>query len=188
MKKNREQIFSLRRFILIPNGRVFLILLILLIVFSASSCTYQDDEFSFSAPLGFKTKQYKTSDLNPQIDHNLLIFSQKGHLYFQVIRQKIPLDRDLETIFNEYKDQSSARASHYQFISQTEVEINDRPAIEYVHREFLGEPYEQISEIWMEYNGWVYSLVCTDPVVSTPGEIIPVSEVCIRLVEGFQFK
>jgi hypothetical protein len=40
----------------------------------------------------------------------------------------------------------------------------------------------------MEKSGWAYSLVCTDPADATTGLIIPVSELCIRLVEGFQFK
>jgi hypothetical protein len=66
--------------------------------------------------------------------------------------------------------------------------MNDRTAIEYVYREFHGEPYVQRREIWMEYNGWAYSLVCTHPADSTPGMIIPISVLCIRLVEGFQFK
>jgi hypothetical protein len=68
------------------------------------------------------------------------------------------------------------------------IEIGDRPAIEYVYREFRGEPYEQIREIWMENNGWAYALVCTNPAGATPGMVIPVAETCFRLVEGFQFR
>mgnify|MGYP002348191735 CR=1 FL=1 len=163
-------------------------LLIPLAIISACSSTYQGDEFSFSAPPGFKTKQFEAEEATQNNDLELLIFSQKGHLYFQIFRQKIPPESDLNMVFSEYMARTSGKYTHYQFISQDTIEINNLTAIEYVHREFQGEPYVQRREIWLEKSGWAYSLVCTDPVVSTTGITIPISELCIRLVEGFQFK
>jgi hypothetical protein len=163
-------------------------LLIPIILFSACSSTYPGDEFRFTAPFGFKTKQSTTQAFSPNQDSQLLIFSQKGNLYFQISRQSIPKGSDLDTVFNAHKSQSTGMSSHYQFISQDKIEIGDRPAIEYVYREFRGEPYEQIREIWMENNGWAYALACTNPADATPGMVIPVTETCFRLVEGFQFK
>ncbi len=98
-----------------------------------------------------------------------MIYSQKGTLYFQIFRQRIPTQSDLDTIINTHKAQSSEISSHYQFISQNKIEMDGRPAVEYVYREFRGEPYEQIREIWMEHNGWAYTLACTNPADSTPG-------------------
>lgn len=163
-------------------------LLILLGINAACSNTYQGDEFSFSAPAGYKTKQYEVSEDKPNNDRKLLIFSQKGHLYFQIFRQEIPAGSDLEQVLAEYVAKTSGTSSHYQFISQSTIELDDQTAIEYLYREFLGEPYVQRWELWMEKSGWVYSLVCTDPADSTTGMVIPVSEECRHLVEGFQFK
>lgn len=162
--------------------------LVILLLFSICSCTYQGDEFTFSVPFGFKTRQYEPSDGNPNNDSEILIFSKKGHLYFQVFRQKIPVDSDLNKVFEEYVSRTSEKYTKYQFISQRPIEMNNQTAIEYVHREFRGEPYVQCREIWMEHNGWAYSLTCTDPADSTIGLNIPISELCIRLVGGFEFK
>jgi len=104
------------------------------------------------------------------------------------MRQKIPPESDLDTVLAEYVARTSAKSTHYQFISQDTIEIYNQTAIEYVYREFRGEPYVQNREIWLEKNGWAYSLACTDPAVSTPGITIPISELCIQLVEGFKFK
>jgi len=109
-------------------------------------------------------------------------------LYFQVFRQKIPLQSDLDMVLEEYVERTSGLSSHYQFISRNDIEINNQTAIEYLYREFRGEPYVQRWEVWMEKSGWAYSLVCTDPADSTTGMVIPVSELCIQLVEGFEFK
>ncbi len=164
------------------------LLLISMILLSACSSTYQGDEFSFTAPVGFKTKQYEAQAVSPNKETQSLIFTQKGTLYFQIFRQNIPTGSNLDTIINTHKAQSSGRSSHYQFISQNMVEMDGRPAVEYVYREFHGEPYVQTREIWMENNGWAYALACTNPADSTPGMLIPVAETCFRLVEGFQFK
>jgi hypothetical protein len=188
MRRNIHRALSPHRLMIIPNSMVFSVLLMPLILLFVCSCTYQGDEFAFSAPFGFKTKQYETTGVNPNNDPQLLIFSQKGHLYFQVFRQTIPPESDLELVFAEYVARTSGIHTKYQFISQDTIEMNSQPAIEYVYREFHGEPYVQRREIWMEKSGYVYSLVCTDPVDSTTGMIIPVSELCIRLVEGFTFK
>jgi len=121
-------------------------------------------------------------------DSQPLLFSQKGHLYFVVSRQKIPPERNLNSVFAEYVTRTKGISTHYQFISQDTIELKDQTAIEYLYREFRGEPYVQRWEIWMEKSGWAYSLVCSEPVDATTGLVIPVSELCIRLVEGFQFK
>lgn len=163
-------------------------LLILLGINAACSSTYQGDEFSFSAPFGFKTKQYEITEIDSNNDSQPLIFSQKGHLYFQVFRQEIPAGSDLDHVFAAYVTRTSEKASHYQLISQDTIELNDQTAIEYVYREFRGEPYVQRWEIWMEKSGRAYSLVCTDPADSTIGMVIPISEECRDLVEGFRFK
>jgi hypothetical protein len=164
------------------------ILLLPFILFFACACTYQGDEFTFSAPIGFRTKQYEIPEVNPNNDPEPLIYSQDGRLMFQVSRQNIPKGSDLESVFNAYKAQSSGISYNYQFISQSVIEINDRTATEYIYREFSGEPYWQRREVWMENNGWAYAMVCSEPADSTPGLIIPISELCIDLVEGFQFK
>jgi hypothetical protein len=176
---------AIQRFVYNPR---FIIILIPLILFFACACTYQGDEFTFSAPFGFKTKQFVTpEEVNPNNDPESLIYSNNGHLSFWVTRQNIPKENDLESVFNAYKA-TTIDSFHYQFISQSIIEINDRTAIEYIYRLFSGEPYWQRREVWMENNGWAYSLVCSDPADSTPGLIIPISDLCIRLVEGFKFK
>ena len=165
-----------------------ILLLTVSILFSASACTYQGDEFTFSAPSGFKTNLYETPQVDLNNDSESLLFSENGHLSFWVSRQNIPEESNLDTSFNVYKTQSIAMSTNYQFISQNTIQIKDRTAIEYVYRTFSGEGYWQRRVIWMENNGWAYSLVCSDPVDTTPGMVIPVSDLCIRLVEGFQFK
>jgi hypothetical protein len=164
------------------------LLLISMLLLSACSSTCQGDEFTFTAPVGFKTKQYETQAVSPNKDSQFLIYSQKGTMYFQIFRQKIPTGGNLDAIINNYQAQFSQRSSHYQFISQNNIEMDGRPAVEYVYREFHGEPYVQTREIWMENNGWAYALACTNPADSTPDMVIPVAETCFRLVEGFQFK
>lgn len=166
----------------------FIFLLMPLILLSASACTYQGDEFSFSAPIGFKTKQYEIPETNPDNKPESLIFSKNGHVSFWITRQTIPVGSDLAAVFNAFKARSIEVSTHYQFISQGTVEINDRTAIEYVYRTFSGEGYWQRRDVWMENNGRAYALTCSDPADATPGLVIPVSEECIRLVEGFQFK
>jgi hypothetical protein len=176
---------AIQRFVHNPRLKF---LLIPFIIFSACACTYQGDEFTFSAPFGFKTKQYEIPQINPNNDPESLIFSKNGDLSFWVSRQNIPEESDIDAVFIAYKALSIEMSSHYQFISQNSIEINDRTAIEYIYRTFSGEGYWQRREVWMENNGWAYALVCSDPADSTPGMNIPVSEMCIRLVEGFQFK
>ena len=166
----------------------FAFLLIPLILFSASACTYQGDEFSFSAPIGFKTVQYEIPKIDANNEPESLIFSKNGQLSFWISRQNIPAESDLDTVFNAFKTRSIEKSSHYQFISQNMIEINERTAIEYVYRTFSGEGYWQRRDVWMENNGRAYALTCSAPADSTPGLIIPVSDECIQLVEGFQFK
>jgi hypothetical protein len=162
--------------------------MIAILLFSACACSYQGDEFTFSAPFGFKTELYETAQVTSGKDSEALLFTKNGHLSFWVSRHQIPAESDLEKVFNSINTQPGEASLHYQLISQNEIEINGRTAIEYVYRQFSGEGYWQRREVWMENNGWAYALVCSDPAESTPGKIIPVSDLCIRLVEGFQFK
>jgi hypothetical protein len=82
----------------------------------------------------------------------------------------------------------SERASHYQFLSQNTTSVNGRPAIEYMYCEFHGEPYIQVREIWMENKDHAYSLLCAHTGDASSCASIPVSEQCVKLVEGFEFK
>jgi len=151
---------------------------------------YEGDDFTFSAPAKYKTMEYETPTFDPATNSEYLLFSNIGHYpYFVIFRQKIPSESDLDTVFAVYKSIiSGSYSSNYQFISQNTININDRTAIEYVHTEFIGEPYVQTREIWMEYNGWAYSLVCVSHANAPPGTITPISDLCIRFAEGFQFK
>jgi thioredoxin-related protein len=104
-----EEIVPTLRFV---HSLRLIFLLIPLIIFSACSSTYQGDEFTFSAPFGFKTKQYEIPEIKPNNDSQLLIFSQKGHLYFQVFREKIPPESDLDMVFAEYLARTVTRPSN----------------------------------------------------------------------------
>jgi hypothetical protein len=149
---------------------------------------YEGDDFTFSAPARYKTEEYETPVYNRITNSEILLSSNIGHYpYFDIIRQEIPSGSDLDAVFADYVSNIS-KWYHSESISQNAITINNRTAIEYVHREYMGEPYVQTREIWMEYGGWAYSLVCTSPADATPGAIIPVSDQCIRLAEGFQFK
>lgn len=150
---------------------------------------YEGDDFTFSAPAGYKTEEYKPPYFVSSTNSELLLFSNVGHYpFFSIFRQKIPSDSDLGTVLADYKSIISGRnSSSYQFMSQNTITINNRTAIEYMHCGYLGEPYVQSREIWMEYNGWAYSLVCVHT-GNGPCEKIPVSDQCIHLAESFQFK
>jgi hypothetical protein len=173
-----------------PKKIISLALVILFLLGACTTftaCTYQGDEYTFKAPLGFKTKQLETQAAHQGEDAEALIFSQKGHLYFQVFRRPIPEDSDLKAVFNAYQDDISVLFDHYQLIAQNDIEWKGQPGIEYIHREFAGEPYVQVREIWVEHNGLAYSLVCTDPADATPGRDIPVAGQCYRLADNFAF-
>jgi len=166
-----------------------LIPMVFLLLSAACGQTFEGDEFTFSAPFGFKTKQYEIPAEVDSEDQSInLLFSQNGETYLQVFRQQIPADADLGTLFNDFKAKTIERSSHYQFISQEEIEIFDRPGFEYIYREFSGEPYWQRREIWVENNGQAYALICSHPADSTPGLVIPINEQCISILDGFQFK
>jgi hypothetical protein len=184
IETQEEEIVTIKRF---EHYHRFNILLIPFIIFSVCACTYRGDEYTFSAPFGFKTTQFETAQDNPDNAREPLISSNNGHIHFLVSRQPIPKDGDLETVFNENKAKP-VEGLHFQFVSQNTIEIYDRTAIEYIYREFSGEPYWQRREIWVENNGRVYSLECSDPADSTPGLLIPVTDLCFQLVEDFQFK
>jgi len=166
-----------------------------LIVFTVACATkyklYEGDEFTFSAPTGYETKLYDPpykgigfEGSNPNSE--MLLFSNVGHYpFFVIYRQKISPESNLEAVFGNY---ISETASRYQFLSQNTITINNRTAIEYVHCEYLGEPYVQSREIWMEHNGWAYSLVCVHSRSGLPCEEIPEPDQCVQIAEGFKFK
>ncbi len=175
--------------------RIFCVVLALFVSTLACSSSndhtlYEGDDFTFSAPASYKTKLYEPPYFDTSTKSELLLFSNVGHYpYFSINRRTIPSESDLDSVFANYVFIiSELYSNHFQFISQNTITINDRPAIEYIHREFIGEPYVQTREIWMEYNGWAYSLVCVSPADATTGATIPISEQCIRLAEGFKFK
>jgi hypothetical protein len=151
---------------------------------------YEGDDFTFSVPAWYKTNTYDPPYIDPGSGSEELLFTNVGHYpYFQINRQMIPAGSDLDAVFAEYLVYISERYStHFQVISQNTISIYDRTGIEYVHREFIGEPYVQTREIWVECNGWAYSLICVSPADATPGAVIPVSDQCIRIAEGFHFK
>jgi hypothetical protein len=163
------------------------IVIIALIILTACTKKIENKEFTFSPLFGFKTKEFE-SNIDTSMNADYLLFSQKGHLYFQIYRQEIPPGSDLEMIFSAHISKPVEPSFHYQFISQSKIESNGEPAIEYIFREFHGEPYVQTREIWIEKDGMIYTLACTEPVDSTPGMVIPVSETCYELADGFQFK
>lgn len=151
---------------------------------------YEGEDFTFSVPASYKTKMYDPPYFDSVTNSEHLLFSNVGHYpYFLINRQTIPSGSDLDTVFTDHMRLISELYSNdFQLISQNQITINARTAIEYIHREFSGEPYVQTREIWMEYNGWAYALICVSPADATPGAIIPVSERCIQLAEGFKFK
>jgi hypothetical protein len=162
-------------------------LFISLFFISACSSSYDYDDFTFIVPAGYKTKEFE-SYTDKKYESEYFIFTKKGNLYFQIFRKEIPLDSNLDQLFEAYFSKSKPAGIHYQFISRDRIQVNNRPAIEYVYREFNGEPYIQSREIWMENNNQAYMLICSQAVDATPGAIIPVSEDCINLLEGFHFK
>ena len=163
-------------------------ILVLMLGLSACSGNYEGNDFIFSAPAGFTIKSYEKPAIDSLYNGELLLFSNQGRLYFEILRQRIPPGSTLDAVFTSYLTRTRDVSSHYQLISQNTVQANGHTAIEYVHREFRGEPYVQLRELWIENNGQVFTLVCSEPVVSTPGAVIPVSDVCIQLATGFHFK
>jgi len=149
---------------------------------------YEGDDFTFSAPAGYKTTLYEPPQFDPNANSDLLLFSNMGHYpFFLIYRQEIPPESDLDTVFRAYSSKISETVPSYQFMSQNTIALNNRTAIEYMHCEYLGEPYVQSREIWMEYNGWAYSLVCVHT-GNGPCAEISISDQCIYLAESFQFK
>jgi hypothetical protein len=171
------------------------ILFVLISFGFASACSvntgdilYEGEDFTFSAPAGYKTEQVETPYFDPTTNSDLLLFSNVGHYpYFEIFRAEIPAGSDLDTVFADYVSLIT-QWHHPEFISQNIISMDGRTAIELVHREFVGEPYVQAREIWMEYNGWAYSLVCVSPISAGTGTLVPISENCIRLAESFHFK
>jgi hypothetical protein len=156
---------------------------------SPPASTYENKDFTFSAPQGYKTTPYITPYFDRFTHSEELLFSGVGRYpYFVVYRRPIPTGSDLESVLSDYKETLVGSPYSAEIISQTPTTLKGRNAIELVHREFHGEPYVQTREVWMEQNGWAYSLVCVTPVTAAPGAVIPVSEKCIELAEGFQFK
>ena len=173
--------------VILPARVIFVI--VLLILLTACGQTFQGDEFTFHAPLGSKTQFSDVSkEFAVQDKPQRLLWLKSGDLAFWADRQEIPDGSDLETVFEAHMAPTAESSSGYQFISQEKIEYQDRPAIEVIYRLFSGEWYWQRREIWVEKDGWVYTLVCSDPADATPGISIPVAEKCIELAEGFTFK
>lgn len=165
------------------------------IVFTLACSTenkiYEGDEFTFSAPKGYETKLYEppykgVGYEGSNENSEELLFSNVGHYpFFVVYRQKIPTDSNLDTVFGNYKSET---ASRYQVLSQNTISMNNSTAIEYVHCEYLGEPFVKSREIWVEHNGWVYSLVCVHSHSGLPCADNPEPDKCVAIAEGFNFK
>lgn len=166
-----------------------LIIMVFLILITACLQSFEGDEFAFSAPFGFKTEQNEIPDEvdadNPSIT---LLYAQNRNVFFKVFRQQIPADGDLETVLSDFQARTIERSYNYQYISQDKVEVFDCTGIEYIYREFSGEPYWQRREIWVENNGQAYALICSHPADSTPGLVLPFTGQCISILEGFKFK
>lgn len=110
-------------------------------------------------------------------------------LYFAVTQQEIPPGSSLMALYQAYRTTTEGRMDSYRFISEQEVMFKGQEAMEYIYQGFSGEPYVQRRELWLEKDGWVYQLLCSDPVgVPPPGLDIPVDEGCYRLAEGFLFR
>ena len=173
-------------------------IILILIVFTVACATkyklYEGDEFTFSAPTGYETKLYDPpyngigfEGSNPNSE--MLLFSNVGHYpFFVIYRQEISQGGDLDTVCEAYMSKTSEKFPSYQFMSKRTITFNKRTAIEYVHCEYLGEPYVQSREIWMEHNGWAHSLVCVHSRSGLPCEEIPEPDQCVQIVEGFKFK
>ena len=164
------------------------IVLALLLSIPACSSRYEGEEFTFSAPPGYDIKPFITPYFDRHTNLQELIFSGSNRYpYFIVYRRQLPPGSDLEGVLSDYKAIIEGDPS-YLFISQKPISLQGRTAIELVHREFIGEPYVQTREVWVEHNGWAYSLVCVTPATAAPGAVIPVSEKCLQLAQDFQFK
>lgn len=164
----------------------FLSVILLVFIITACSTQYDGGDFTFISPGGYKITIY-TASAEATMNAETLLFAQNKHVYFQIYRQKISEGGSLALLLDGYISENTERDSHYQFISQKAIKIADHDAIEYVFREFHGEPYIQNWEIWIEKDGVAYTLVCSEPVVSTIGETIPIAQDCLDLVDGFRF-
>ena len=165
------------------------IALTLLLSISACTKTYEVENFTFTAPFQYKTTIYNPPQFNSTTNSEVLLLSNVSHYpFFLINRQKIPLDSNLETVFADYKLRISQKLPHYQFMSENAIMMNNRKAIEYLHCEYLGEPYVQSREIWMEYEGWAYSLVCVHSGNGPSCELISLSDKCVFFFENLKFK
>ena len=152
-----------------------------LVLLSACMPPYQNEYFSYQPPPGVKINTL-ILDGQPKLSF------KSGSLYFSVSQQEIPDGSSLQEIYRAHRIENESRMSSYQFISETALDFSGTPAIEYIYRGFSGEPYVQRRELWLEKDGWVYQLLCSDPVDATPGLEIPVHEKCYELAEEFRFK
>jgi hypothetical protein len=171
----------------------FLSFIALISTLMLSSCTqtYKTDDFIFIPPPGFETTQYAEGDnIESSGASERLIFSKGPDIAFWVNRKKIPPGSDFNEVFDSYRieNEKSKSELNYQFIDQNNIEHDGHPAIEYIYRQYSGEWYWQRREIWIEINGMIYSLVCSEPVDSTPGKEIPVTDLCLKLADRFSVK
>ena len=168
---------------LIKTKKITLLMVLFTLVLLCSSCSgkYQNKRFTFKAPGGVKIKTL-ILDGQPKVTLNT------GNLYFAITQREIEPGSTMQEIYQAYRTQTESRMHKYLFISETGVVFRGLPAIEYVYRGFSGEPYVQRRELWFEKGGWVYQLLCSDPVNFTENPELPVDEGCYQLAEGFQFR
>ena len=154
-----------------------------LALFLLTACTppFQNGRFSYKPP--------------PGLNINLLVLDgqpglwlKSGGLYFSVTQQEIPDGSSLQGIYQAFRVENESRMTRYRFISETPPEFSGAPAMETIYLGFSGEPYVQRGDLWLEKDGWVYRLLCSDPVGASPGLEIPVHAHCCKQGAEFQFK
>ena len=168
---------------MIRTGKFYILISLFTAVLICASCSgkYQNERFTFKAPGGTKIKTII-------LEGETKLFLKPGNLYFAVTQQEIQPESTLQETYRAYRTETEVRMHQYQFISEAEVEFHGLPAIEYIYRGFSGEPHVQRRELWFEKDGWVYHLLCSDPVNVTESLETPVDEGCYQLAEGFSFR
>jgi hypothetical protein len=142
--------------------------------------------YTFTAPPGYKTIEYE--DLRDSwMEADNLLFAQKKPVYFVLYRRDLPASSSLEGVFEQHLAKEEPQANRYQLLTRKEVRVFDRDAIEYTYAHFHGEPYVRTRETWLQHNGSIFILACSQT-ISADQASGPVSEECDRLLEGFEFQ
>lgn len=148
---------------------------------SACSSRYQNDRFIFQVPAGTDLRKLR-------LDGEIKLWLNEGNIYFGVVQSMIMAGSSLEEIFNNHRSEMEGRMHEYLFISEARTEFRGVPAIETIYRGFNGAGYLLERELWIEKDGWVYLLECSEAINFNQEIEVPISEVCYKLAEGFQFK